>query len=128
MSPMRQAVPAYSPRPPPTSMPQPSSRALRRPASSVPGGRRGRGQLREAVSLVGEQREPQLGQAPLQVLAHGAVSGPGRGKAFVEHRSETGVQGEDHRDRRGVVVLARRTDVVADEAEVEVPRLWRRLA
>ncbi len=59
----------------------------------------------------------------MQPVAHGPVTRPRDGEAFVEHRAEAGVEGEDHRDRRGVVVLAGRADVVADETEVEVPGL-----
>ena len=79
------------------------------------------------MALLGEELEAELGEAALQPVTHGPVARPRRSEPFVEHRAEAGVESEDHRDRRGVVVLASRADVVADESEVEVPRLRRGL-
>ncbi len=54
-----------------------------------------------------DQPEPELGELRLEPRADGAVARPRRLEALVEQRAERGVQREDHRDRRGVVVHAR---------------------
>ena len=86
------------------------------------GRQRHRGELGQAVTLLGEQREAELLEAPLQCPAAGLVTGPRRVEAFLQKHTQAGVQGVDHRDRRRVVVPAGGAHVVADQAEVEIPR------
>ncbi len=76
-------------------------------------------------AVLREELQPHLGQAVLQRLAAFLVPGVYGGQALLEDPAERRVQRRDHRDRRGVVVLASAAfagDVGTDHAQVEIPR------
>ena len=78
------------------------------------------------MALLGEQPEPELLQSLVQQPPALGVTGPARLEPLVEQRAEPGVQRDDHRGRRGVVIRATGPAVervLGDHAQVEVPAL-----